>query len=511
MPAATSPQLPVPKNLDAWLQQLDAIALPVPQASHARVRSALNDSRRSLRDIADLMQDSPALVLSVMREANHHATGLTEPAESLEVALTRLGLGRTEVLLNRLPALEPGKIPAALRQLLLISQHATQQANGLFASRLARLWQDIHLGSLLFLSPLWPMALAHPKLLEQWELRVIHQGESSRQVEKELFGISLLELCMALATLWRLPLWVTQGYKLLINDRRPLVKALHIARQNDAPLHQQQLMDADTQLQRWFNQPANTVLLGNGLALAAQQAWNSPHCLRWELLTSLYLQQDMAGVQQQIHQNAVISARQDFDRDLWHPAEALIWPWSARRTHSKLQPAPTPSPDALHTWRQLCADLLASPSPFSNAMHLTTVARDALVACGMERVMLLMADKTATMLRVHQSAGLHADVATLVLSIPESTVLQRLLAQPTQLRMTPANIEQFSALLPGKLKGVFPGKHWLIRSLSSHGKVVMLVVADQSGGQFSEISVQAFGKTCQCIERALTSFSGRKA
>lgn len=511
MPPETSPQLPVPNTLDAWLKQLDSIALPVPLPSHNKVRSALNDSRRSLRDIADMMQDSPALVLSVMREANHQSTGLTEPAESLEVAITRLGLGRTEVLLNRLPALENEKIPATFRQLLLISQHATQQANGLFAARLARLWQDIHLGSLLFLAPLWPMALAHPKLLEEWELRVIHKGESSRSVEKALFGVSLLELCMELATLWRLPLWVTQGYKLLISERRQLVKALHVARANDDPLQQQQLMDADPNLRRWFNQPANTVLLGNGLALAAQQAWDSPHCLRWELLSSLYLQQSMDSVQQQAHQNAVSSARNHNDPSLWHPAEALIWPWATRRIHSKLQAAPPPSPDALQSWRTLCAELLANPGPFSNAMHLTTTARDALVSCGMERVMLLMADKTGTQLRVHQIAGLRPEATSLALSIKESTVLQRLLAQPTQLRMTPANIDQFSALLPGNLRALFPGKHWLIRSLSSNNKVLMLVVADQGGGQFSETSVQAFGKTCQCIERALTSFSSRKA
>lgn len=511
MPPETSPQLHVPNTLDAWLKQLDSIALPVPLASHSKVRSALNDSRRSLRDIADMMQDSPALVLSVMREANHQSTGLTEPAESLEVAITRLGLGRTEVLLNRLPALENEKIPTTFRQLLLISQHATQQANGLFAARLARLWQDIHLGSLLFLAPLWPMALAHPKLLEEWELRVIHKGESSRSVEKALFGVSLLELCMELATLWRLPLWVTQGYKLLISERRQLVKALHVARANDDPLQQQQLMDADPNLRRWFNQPANTVLLGNGLALAAQQAWDSPHCLRWELLSSLYLQQSMDSVQQQAHQNAVSSARNHNDPNLWHPAEALIWPWATRRIHSKLQAAPPPSPDALQNWRKLCAELLANPSPFSNAMHLTTTARDALVSCGMERVMLLMADKTGTQLRVNQIAGLRPEATSLALSIKESTVLQRLLAQPTQLRMTPANIDQFSALLPGNLKALFPGKHWLIRSLSSNNKVLMLVVADQGGGQFSETSVQAFGKTCQCIERALASFSSRKA
>ncbi|KEZ74851.1 histidine kinase, partial [Pseudomonas syringae pv. syringae FF5] len=229
MPTVHAAHHLVPKTLDAWVKLLDGIALPVPAINHGHVRAALNDSRRSLREIAEMMQESPALVLSVMREANHHTHGLTEQAESLEIAINRLGLARTEVLLGRLPAKPPEEIPAAYRQLILVSQHATQQANGLFASRLARLWQDIHMGSLLFLSPLWPMALAYPKLLEELELRVIHKGHSSAAVEKELFGVNLLELCLALAEFWRLPIWVTRGYKLLINERRDLAKALRIA------------------------------------------------------------------------------------------------------------------------------------------------------------------------------------------------------------------------------------------------------------------------------------------
>ncbi|EPN57801.1 hypothetical protein A244_11480 [Pseudomonas syringae pv. actinidiae ICMP 18807] len=144
-------------------------------------------------------------------------------------------------------------------------------------------------------------------------------------------------------------------------------------------------------------------------------------------------------------------------------------------------------------------------------MHLTTTARDAFMSCGMERVMLLMLDKTSTVLRVNQTAGLPAEAAAMQLFTKESTVLQRLLTQPTQLRMTPANIAQFSALLPAPLKTLFSGQHWLIRSLSNNGKVMLLVVADQGGGALSEISVQAFGKTAQCIERALGIFSHRKA
>lgn len=85
-----------PRTLEAWVKLLDGVRVPVPKQSYDRVMAAINDSRRSLRDIAELMQDSPALVLSVMREANHPANASqAEPAESLEIALNRLGLARS--------------------------------------------------------------------------------------------------------------------------------------------------------------------------------------------------------------------------------------------------------------------------------------------------------------------------------------------------------------------------------------------------------------------------------
>jgi len=499
-----------PTTLEGWAKLLDGVRLPVPQDSHDRVCRAIADNRSSLRDITEFMQDSPALALSIIREANRHTHGsMTEPAENLEVAINRLGLKRTEELLARLPAEPLSQIPIALRQLQMISQHATQQANGFFASRLARLWQDIHWGSLLFLSPLWPMALTHPQLLEEWELRVIHKGESARKVEKQLFGVRLLDICQTLVSLWRLPIWVEQGYRLLLTEQRELVKVLRIARDSDHPLHQQNCLDDDPTLRRWLNQPANTVLLANGLALSAQQAWNSPHSERWQYLTSLYLQTPMTEVQQQLHQQATNSARLHAMPDLWHPAVSLLWPWGMNRVHAGLLPAPAPSAENLAKWRSQCTELLAEPSPFTNAMHLTTSARDALVACGMRRVMILMADRTHANLRVHQVAGLPKETAGLNFVVNQSNVLQRLLSQQAQVRLTPANNAQFSALLPASLRAQFRGEHLLLRSLINNGRVIMVVVADQGGVPFSEITVQAFGKTAQCIEKSLHTFSHR--
>ena len=501
-----------PKTLDAWIKLLDGIHLPVPCHSHDRVKSAIADSRRSLRDIAELMQDSPALVLSVMREANRHThASIAEPAENLEVALNRLGLARAEALLERLATAPAEEIPLALRQLQMISQHASQQASGLFASRLARLWQDIHWGSLLFLAPLWPLALTHPHLLEEWELRVVHRGEPAPRVERELFGVRLLSLCQALAEFWRLPTWVTQGYHLLQEERRLLVKVMHIARDHKSPLRQQQRLDADPALRRWLNQPANTVLLANGLALSSQHAWSSPHCLRWQQLIALYLQVPLDDVQQQAHQQAAQSARKHAQVGIFHPAQMLIWPWDAHYIPRGMLPAEVPDNEALGNWRRFCADLLTEPSPFSNAIHLTRYAREALQACGMTRILLLMSDKTHSYLRVHQLAGLPEQAANLTVPVAQSKLLQRLLSQSAQLRLTPENHAQFAALLPGSLRVLFRGEHLLLRSLSSNGRVVMVLMADQGGGPFSEIGVQAFGKTAQCIERALATFSARNA
>ncbi len=151
------------------------------------------------------------------------------------MALSRLGLARASQLLKTLPSIQDAEMPRVLGQMLLISQHAMQQASGLFGARLARLWQEIHWGSLLTMAPVWALANARPQLLEQWQQRVLVQGEPTLRVERELLGMRLLPICLALAERWRLPQWVIQGYRLLACDRRLLVRALRIARDHQSP------------------------------------------------------------------------------------------------------------------------------------------------------------------------------------------------------------------------------------------------------------------------------------
>ena len=122
---------------------------------------------------------------------------------------------------------------------------------------------------------------------------------------------------------------------------------------------------------------------------------------------------------------------------------------------------------------------------------------------------MLFRSRALSTLRVHQAAGVPRDATNLSLDVVNSTLLQRMLEKPAQVRFTPDNHAQFAALLPPILRRLFNGEHLLLRSLSCNGRVVMVMIADQGGGPLSETTVQAFGKTAQCIEKALHSFTNR--
>ena len=104
---------------------------------------------------------------------------------------------------------------------------------------------------------------------------------------------------------------------------------------------------------------------------------------------------------------------------------------------------PPPSAEALAEWRQHCAELLREPSPFSNVVQLTPVP--AMRACGLQRMLLLVADRTQVHVLAQQSAGLEPGQEKLQLEIASSPLLKKLFQQPALLRIGPNNQDQ---LLP---------------------------------------------------------------
>ena len=500
---------PLPQTTREWIQKLDTVRLPVLEHEARQARSAFVDPDRSLREIGQLIQATPVLALAIVREANRN-TGSMERAESLEAALTRIGLDRAQELLKRIPVTKLTEENRPFFQMLLISRHATQQARGLFANRLARLWQEVHWNSLLFLAPIWAIVGAYPELLDRWEERLLTQP-SSRQDEVKTLGLPLLNLCLSLAQHWQLPSWIIHGYTLLNNDLRLLVKATHIAQDQEQPSEQQRQLGEDPELRRWLSTPENTPLLVNALAMTAHQGWGTQQALRWQQLSALYTQQPLAALQQQAHQYAVTSAHNDALAGLWHPAQALIWPWNTLATRSKklAEPLTRHAPeDTTKNWRTLCLELLKTPSPFGNPLQLLATARDAFLAGGAQRALLLQFDPQRQLLISRQTYGLGSEANYLQVDPAHSQLLKHLLESPRQVLLNGEATARLFHLLPGAIKSSFTeSPHLLIRSLATQGRVTTLAVLDQNGFPLDEKTLQCIAKTIPCVERALDQYA----
>lgn len=142
-------------------------------------------------------------------------------------------------------------------------------------------------------------------------------------------------------------------------------------------------------------------------------------------------------------------------------------------------------------------------------LQLTACARDALVACGLQRLTLMLADRSHTRLLSQQSHGLGERATGFSLQAQQSQILRKLLEAPAQLHLDAQNIARYSAFLPGPLKALFESENLLLQSIGNQGRVVMLLVADMGGSPLAEAQRQACSKTVQCLERALQQFARR--
>lgn len=501
----------LPRSLSEWIYKLDATRLPALRQECRKARQVLADTDRSLREITQVIQSTPVLALQVVREANHISYAQQDKAESLEAALTRIGVERAIELLDQIPNAELNETNRPLFQLLLISQHAGQQASGLFSARLARLWQEVHWTSLLFLSPVWTLVGAYPEVFAAWEERVLGKGEASSKVEMQLLNMPLLTLCQALVQHWRMPEWILKGYQLLAEDHELLVKILRIALDSEHPLQQQQALDDDPELRRWLTNPEHAPLLSNALAITSHQGWGTPHSRRWQCFTALYLQTPLEELQRQVHQNAVNSAQRHAGPELWHPAQSLVCPWDERYTgYKKPSEAPPEIEDPIQKWRSCCLELIKTPSPFTNMLHLTAMARDALQACGIHRTLMLQLDPKRNLLLTRQAVCLGSEARFLQIDPSHSQLLKHLLEAPRQVHITPQGAKLLK-LLPGAVKSTFhDSQNLLMCSVAGNGKVVLVVISDQDNAPISERSIQGFTKTMHCLGSALNNFANRE-
>ncbi len=489
-------------------ESLSAIVLPIERHQRDLLLRHLNNELLSLSDLSQAILRSPVATLHVCRQAGLAARQRDIDIMTLEQACGLLGVERLRSLLRELPVIDRGQAPQQYRQLLSLSEHALAQAQGLFAQRMARLWHELSLASLLFLAPFWIMVYQRPDLFDGWDRR--HLGlAASPNATPIPSDAELLELAIELAQNWWLPPWIIQGYRAL-SGRRTMVKALHIARNSEHPRAQQAALDDDRPLLRWLTQPANSLLMANGLALGAHHDWDARHTRRWQQLTALYLGCALDEMQSASHHNAVNHAQHNPELrsvGLWHPAEALLWPQGTRRQPRTALHSPIAARGNPELWRQRCLTLRQRPSPFANLLSALDCALDALEqGLDISRSWIALYNGRKDQLMISANRGFDAaSLAGATLGSCREGQWGRWLISSDCHDLSPERLRQLAQLMPASCKALL-AEHGHLLPLLHRERVIGLIHVAPANGQLDQRRRAALIKTAQSLYQALITF-----
>ncbi|MCL5041445.1 MAG: hypothetical protein M1440_03065 [Gammaproteobacteria bacterium] len=528
-PTANSP------SIGQMCRILSAIQLPIDQQQRDRLIKRLDDNMLSFTELSNSILQVPVAALTICRAAGEAVRRRDGDVLNLEQACNLLGTQRIGQLLRALPVQPLAEQPLGFRQMLSISEHALTQARGLFGQRMARLWQELALACLLFMSPSWVLVYQRPELFREWENWHLGISAGKGRAPAQLLGSEqLLELSQQLVEDWNLPLWIRQGYRSLIDSRRLMVKALHIARDSEHPRDQQMALDADTRLLRWLTRPDNSLLMANGIAVGAHHDWSAQHTLRWQQFIALYLGCSLTEAQSATHEHAVTSAQnQATQADLWLPAQALLWPPGARRQPTTLvPPAPktarrsnatmkagstatrptTPPPADAATWRRQCVLLKQTPSPFKNLPSLLDCSLLALSqGLGIPASWIALYNGRNQQLVVAAAQHDDSDLRRLGKELGDARQesWDWLRSNPC-LNLDAQAQQQLSNRLPASLKTLLANQPGHLLPLLSNGRLIGMLLVHSGTTLLSGKRQQALLKTAECLSQALVTFSSRR-
>ncbi len=506
-------------------EKLNATVLPITPAQRQDLLSQLNSDMLSLGELTLHIMSVPVAALHICRAAGEAARNRDVDILTLEQACNLLGTQRLARLIEDIPVVEAQQMPAAYRQLISISEHAVSQAHGLFSQRIARLWHEMSLATLLFLSPLWALTYLKPHIFEQWDAMnrgALPNNVSKRQIaETTAAGFVLVQ---QVAQDWWLPPWILQGYRSMNSSRRTMVKALHIARNANNPQDQQARLDSDRELYRWLTQPANSLLMATGIALGAHHNWYAIHTLRWQQLSALYLGCSVGQTQHISHESAVNSAKvqhQASPGQNWLPAVSLPWPADYAPT---LEPAakpasapagPTPAaPIRPERWRQLCLTLNAQPTPFNTLPELLDCALKAMHdGLGLQQCWIALYNGKAQQLVVGAALGFNAEhrITGTRLGNPRGSAWGNWLGSDTCHHLDNAEFSRLGPILPGALRSMAPDSAFELVPILHNTQILGVLFACNPGNQrlLDQQRQKALIKTANCILNALLNFKQR--
>lgn len=536
-----------PQNLSDWLDLLRQPTLPVNPAVKSAALHKLKASTGNADNVAHILEADPALALLLFHQANKSLALSGNESHSLSHCISLLGFPRVETLLTQTQDWDESAFTQLpdYRQQLLISLHAAHQCCDW--AHLAPHWpdQELYWPSLFHRAPLWALWYRAGKQMEQLQyLRAEHRGAAHGQVEENLLGCTLQQLCGALSKSWHLPSVCQQSWQSHFSgDPRQWIELSRID-----PEHALQALEESPSLQRTCHEPAFAVALANLLADQVEWDWYSRRSLRLQKILATAVHRPLPITITTSHRSAVTFSRTHSIAGTFSPAQQ--WFSHHRKTDQAMHLSlpQTPSRDvraavSTNTRTDINANTTASttassataqvrpvqepPAAFVKAIkqlkqaqslsslhEIMNLAVSTLCqSVGMERATACLLNNKTRELRTYYSSGSDdsPDLKNFRHRLQPSDLFNKLLQKPVSLRLQRSNYNQIWTLLPGNFKQACGADEFFMMSIFADKKPVALLYADCgiSNKHLSDPQYIQFKQLCAAVGQCLQQLSRR--
>ncbi|MDB6063715.1 MAG: hypothetical protein JWM78_3818 [Verrucomicrobiaceae bacterium] len=505
-----------PRSLAAWLELLELKQLPVNEVVRAKTLKMLSNGA-SATAMVPVILDDPALVLLLFREANRALARYDREAHTLEHAISLLGVGRAQKLLEKAETLAADHPHVeAYRLVLLRSQHAAAQAR-MWADGTG-LWpgEEVFWSTLLAAAPLWLLQLEAGDAAHRLDVLRAEESAIGKQHALELFGCDPLELSAILAERWLLPQMSRLSWqRSATGTLRQWIALEHSAHLDEAPTI------PTRELTELCHHPALIVALANALAIEADWNWYSRRCLRVLSIAATACRRPLSTLITYCHQTAAAISREFADSGLPTPGAKLLGQWNEARLWAKEKP-PAPKPAANDAGqpeqatgpsaaeRALAANVkkLRTPTEVSGVREALELGMNALHdGVGFHRVAVMFVKPGTRELQTVLSAGAEQAPALRQFrySVQQSQLFTQLLAKPICLLLDADNRAKYTPHLPDTFRAAIGCDNFALMSVFAGERPVALIYADTAPALLAAGSRQhtLFKQVCQQVSQTL--------
>ncbi|MEE8056444.1 MAG: HDOD domain-containing protein [Pseudomonadales bacterium] len=552
---AEAPTKRIPNSLNGWQNALRQLVLPVDPHVTAAALQKLNSSSGNANNVAQILQDDPALSLLLMHEANTSLTQSGNETHSLSHTLSLLGFPRVATLIRRAPQYDKENFPylREYQQQLTISHHAAHQAVAWAKQNPYWPQDEIFWAALFHRAPLWALWYhAGSQMHQLQQCRANSGGAAHASTERQVFGTNLQVLCATLSHHWHLPHFTQQSWQPSGrgNARQWIVLSRVIPEQSHIALEE------TPSLQRIASAPAFAIALANRLADETEWDWYSHRTLRLQHLLATALHKPLDATIALTHQLAIDATRRYRIEGTLNPAQQLFSFYrktntlgtNALETNAlKIDPAATTpllsstatvvtrtSPkeavpriatqaekithalldNAPADFVTVIERLQQQPESFNNLHEIMNLAVSTLCqSVNFERASASLLNRQSKELRTYYSSGSEDSPALKNFRhrLQRGDLFNKLLQKPLSVRLQPSNYTQIWPLLPGNFKRACGADQFFMMSVFAHKKPLALIYADKgiSNRALSDQHYFLFKQMCSAVSHCLQQLSDR--